>query len=160
MAGLNPLVQAYLDKTTQSQNEVTFPGGRTPNRNTTPLGQRFGGGGGIGTAAGGNFKAPPGWEGKAGWENLQPTVKEWVLKTLAQFPGATFASGWRDPAHNAAINGAPNSGHMRGWKADFGGGTQIENAVAEWLRSQGVRVLQHDAGTGYHVDASWENWRP
>jgi uncharacterized protein YcbK (DUF882 family) len=94
-----------------------------------------------------------------GWEGLKPEVQQWIKKTLDQWgsQGLTFSSGYRDPKHNAAVNGVPNSGHTRGWKADFSGNDKLLGQVAQWLRGQGARTLLHDAGSGYHLDVSWES---
>ena len=91
-----------------------------------------------------------------GWAGLQSSVKDWTLRILGAFPDLRFSSGFRTPAENAAVNGRPNSGHMRGWKIDLSGSPQRLAAAAAWAKRYGARVLLHDAGSGYHLDISWE----
>jgi hypothetical protein len=92
-----------------------------------------------------------------GWAQMQQGAKMWTLALLGAFPSLRFSSGYRSPEANAAANGAPNSGHMRGWKADFSGSTRDLYAAAEWVKRMGGRPLLHDAGSGFHLDVSWEN---
>lgn len=91
-----------------------------------------------------------------GWKGMKPEAQEWSRRVLGQFPGLRFSSGYRSPEANRRANGDPNSGHMRGWKADFSGDRNTLHAAAEWLKKQGARTLLHDAGSGYHLDVSFE----
>jgi hypothetical protein len=91
-----------------------------------------------------------------GWAGMQTPAQQWSLRLLGAFPSLRFSSGFRTPQQNAAANGHPNSGHMRGWKADFSGNTKDLYAAAEWAKRYGARTLLHDAGSGFHLDISWE----
>ena len=91
-----------------------------------------------------------------GWAGMQEAAKQWTLRLLGTNPNLRFSSGYRTPEQNAAANGHPNSGHMRGWKADFSGSTRDLHAAAEWAKRYGARVLLHNAGSGYHLDVSWD----
>lgn len=92
-----------------------------------------------------------------GWAGLTDPTKQWVLRTLGQFPELRFTSGFRSPAYNATIPGAAkNSGHTRGVKADFVASNDVLNAAARWLQQHGARTLLHDGGTGYHLDVSYD----
>lgn len=94
-----------------------------------------------------------------GWAGLQNPAKEWTLRILGAFPGLRFSSGYRSPAQNKAANGHPNSGHMRGWKIDLSGDHKLLHQAAAWAKRYGARTLLHDAGSGYHLDISWEGVR-
>lgn len=91
-----------------------------------------------------------------GYAGLTDTTKEWVRRVLGKYPDLRFTSGYRDPAHNRRVGGVPNSGHTRGVKADFVGTPERMAEVAKWLQQFGGRTLIHDAGSGNHLDVSWE----
>lgn len=91
---------------------------------------------------------------------------EWGRRTTAlaqQFPGLRQTSGYRSPEHNARTPGAAkNSLHMQRDSAgnsranDFVGSTREMQAAAAWAKAQGAReVLQHNAGTGFHLHVGW-----
>lgn len=105
------------------------------------------------TWAGGPLGAVPNHHG---WAGMQDAAKEWTLRLLGAFPDLRFSSGYRSPAHNAAVGGHPNSGHMRGWKVDISGNHQRLAEAAAWAKRHGARTLLHDAGSGYHLDISWD----
>lgn len=108
-------------------------------------------------AAGGSWSGPLGAVPQHhGWAGMQEGAKQWTLRLLGAFPGLRFSSGYRSPEQNARVNGAPNSGHMRGWKADFSGPTKMMYDAASWAQKHGARTLLHDAGSGFHLDVSWE----
>lgn len=113
---------------------------------------------GTGTWQGGAWSGPLGSApSHHGWAGLQDYAKEWALRTLGQFPQLYFASGYRSPAANAALpNAAPNSGHMRGVKVDFGGKLADLKLAAAWLRQFGAQTYIHPPGKeGYHLDVSF-----
>lgn len=170
---LNPLVQRFLesvqkqtlptraatglDKTPTSLDPVTTRALGAV-RGASPSGAPTGG-----TSSGIGGVVSQGWKPSTGkgWDGLNPKVKEWVQKTLAQWggKGVTFSSGYRDPAYNASIGGVPNSGHTRGWKADFSGDERVLRQVADWLDDWGAKVLIHGKENGdhrNHLDVSWE----
>lgn len=89
-----------------------------------------------------------------GYAGMQGPAQEWVRRVLGQYPDLRFTSGYRSPEHNRRVGGVANSGHTRGWKADFVGPSMYE--AAKWLKSLGARTLMHDAGSGMHLDASFE----
>lgn len=91
-----------------------------------------------------------------GYGGLTPATQEWVRRLMGAFPELRFTSGYRDPRHNARVGGVKNSGHTRGVKADFVGTAEQMRAAAEWVRRYGGRPLTHDAGSGMHLDASFE----
>lgn len=72
-------------------------------------------------------------------------------------------SGWRDPEHNARVNGVQNSWHLRGAEADdehgamdFAGSAGDMQRGAAWARANGAReVLIHNAGSGQHLHVAW-----
>jgi hypothetical protein len=70
--------------------------------------------------------------------------------------GMSLSSGYRDPAHNAAVNGVPNSYHLTGRALDFSGTSAQMNAAAAWARQHGAtEVLIHNAGSGMHLHVAW-----
>lgn len=106
------------------------------------------------------------WSGKLGsvpnhygYAGLKPSTKEWTLRILGTFPGMRFSSGFRTPQQNAAANGHPNSGHMRGDKIDLSGSPQQLQAAANWAKQYGAKTLIHNAGSGTHLDISWAGVR-
>ena len=70
--------------------------------------------------------------------------------------GMRLSSGYRDPAHNAAVNGVPDSYHLTGRALDFSGNSSQMNAAAAWARQNGAtEVLIHNAGSGMHLHVAW-----
>lgn len=71
-------------------------------------------------------------------------------------------SGYRDPAHNAAVGGVPNSAHTRKDKKgrpaaeDYVGSESAMQRAAKEARRRGAKqVLIHDAGSGRHLHIEW-----
>lgn len=131
-----------------------------PQLDVQSLLSQLGSGAGTGGApgGGGSWSGPLGQvPNHPGWGGMQPGAQQWTLRLLGAFPQLGFSSGFRTPQQNAAANGAPNSGHMRGWKADFSGNSALLHQAAAWAKNYGARVLLHDAGSGFHLDVSWEN---
>lgn len=78
------------------------------------------------------------------------------FQQLAQrFPGLRLTSGYRDPEHNAAVNGVKNSYHLTGRAADFAGSAREMQEAAAWAKTNGGRTLIHNAGSGQHLHVSW-----
>lgn len=72
------------------------------------------------------------------------------------FPSLRFSSGYRDPNHNKAVGGVPNSNHLTGRAGDWSGSSRDMYAAAGWARSNGAReVLVHNAGSGLHLHVAW-----
>jgi hypothetical protein len=81
-------------------------------------------------------------------------TSEQLAAIAAGIPGARITSGQRDPAHNAAVGGVPNSQHIAGTALDFvAPGVSLEDVRAKF---PGEQVLYHDAGSGlhYHVQGT------
>ncbi len=76
--------------------------------------------------------------------------------------GLTTTSGYRDPDHNAAVGGVPNSYHTKkdsdgvGRAMDFSGSAEAMQKGAEWARAHGAtEALIHNAGSGQHLHVAW-----
>lgn len=73
--------------------------------------------------------------------------------------GLRFTSGYRDPAHNARVNGSKTSNHMKQGRhgaLDFVGSEKQMQAGAAWAKANGAReVLIHNAGSGQHLHVAW-----
>ena len=77
---------------------------------------------------------------------------------LAQMFNATITSGYRDPARNAAVGGAPGSSHMKGSPANPGAHDFVpaSNALLNAALKMGAKwVDNHDYGSGLHSHVSW-----
>lgn len=80
-----------------------------------------------------------------------------MLKDMGLADGAVISSAARTPEHNAEVNGAPNSYHVRGDAVDIvlPDSTTEEQAqeVLQRFKDSGAftEVLFHDAGSGYHL---------
>lgn len=90
-----------------------------------------------------------------GFAGLTDDSKTWTQRTLGQFPGLRFSSGHRTPEQNKRANGVPNSRHLTGKATDFSGSEKDMQAAAAWAKSQGAKVLIHDAGSGRHLHIEW-----
>jgi hypothetical protein len=81
---------------------------------------------------------------------------------FSAFPGKfRFTSGYRSPAHNASVNGVPNSYHVKALAGDFvpvnGVFSNSDlNSIGEIVSTYGFEVLKHNAGSGmhYHIEPS------
>lgn len=97
--------------------------------------------------------------------NARATVAV-VNEIFAAFPGRfRFTSGYRTPQRNAAVNGAPNSFHVRALAADFvpvdGRYPAAEVAgVKSIVERYGGEVIIHNAGSGlhYHIEPRGSAW--
>jgi hypothetical protein len=90
-----------------------------------------------------------------GFAGLTDESKVWSRQVLGRFPGLRFSSGHRTEEQNRRANGVPNSKHLTGKATDFSGSEKEMQAAAEWAKSQGAKVLIHDAGSGRHLHISW-----
>ena len=89
--------------------------------------------------------------GGAAIGGLTAAASAMVNAVLSRFPGTRMTSGYRSPAQNRAVGGAPNSDHMSGRAADFVGSNM--DAIAAFLRAwPGIKqVLWRVAGHFDHV---------
>lgn len=55
---------------------------------------------------------------------------------IARHFGVTVTSGYRDPAHNAEVKGAPNSDHLSGLAVDFGGPLPKLQQLYTWAQGR------------------------
>jgi hypothetical protein len=67
---------------------------------------------------------------------VDATIAPQVRQLLAAFPGVRPTSGYRDPAHNAAVGGVSNSDHLRGDAVDFGGNPQQLSALYKYAQGR------------------------
>ncbi len=98
----------------------------------------------------------PSGPGGSKWGGLHADVQGYGTRLMQQFPGLRFTSGYRDPAHNRAVGGVPNSWHTKGRAIDFSGSAKDMANGAAWARSNGANeVLVHNVGSGQHLHAAW-----
>jgi Peptidase M15 len=99
---------------------------------------------------GGSEQIPP---------NLQSNANQTIAiinEIFAAIPQARFrfTSGYRSPAHNAAVGGVSNSFHLTGLAGDFvpenGNAKQYEAQVKAICARYGYEVLYHTVGSGLH----------
>jgi hypothetical protein len=110
---------------------------------------------GVSTAYGAGAGAPGGLTGYGSYQ-VDSSVAPYLKRLQAQFPGLRMTSGYRDPGHNAKVGGAKNSWHTKGRAGDFVGSAADMQKAAAWARQNGAReVLQHNAGSGYHLHVAW-----
>ena len=69
----------------------------------------------------------------------------------------TIDSGYRSPALNAAVHGAPTSAHVSGWAADFicssyGTPLEIVKEIASWDGFDFDQIIQE--GTWVHISVA------
>lgn len=77
---------------------------------------------------------------------------------LARMFDATITSGYRNPAHNAAVGGVAGSSHTKGTPANPGAHDFVPAQaalLAEALRMGAKWVDNHDFGSGLHSHVSW-----
>lgn len=94
---------------------------------------------------------------------LEHHTRVHVLALLAQCPDLRLTSGRRSPERNRAVGGVPNSWHLQGRAADFGGTDAAEVDGLRHARAQRVshgctgpeEALIHDAGNGRHLHVAW-----
>jgi hypothetical protein len=58
------------------------------------------------------------------------------VEQIAKHFGVTVSSGYRDPAHNAEVGGAPRSDHLTGGAVDFVGPAWAMNALRAWAQGR------------------------
>ena len=70
----------------------------------------------------------------------------------------TVTGGWRNPDHNAGVNGSPSSHHLTGHAMDIDASKLTEAELADvqnFARSIGLNAdgddMYHDRGSGYHM---------
>jgi hypothetical protein len=102
----------------------------------------------------------PSFGGKAnlvewGGHRFDKSVVPHLEEMSSRFPGLRLSSGYRDPQHNARVNGVKNSYHLTGRAADFSGSAKDMQEGAAWAKANGGRVLIHNAGSGQHLHVSW-----
>jgi hypothetical protein len=77
-----------------------------------------------------------------------------VQDIVSRYGGLRVSSGYRSPEANRAANGVQNSYHLTGNAVDLSGSEKDMQAGAAYARSQGYRVLIHNAGSGQHLHIS------
>jgi hypothetical protein len=81
------------------------------------------------------------------WTNIVPTL--WFAEALRRRFGPTVVgSGYRDPAHNAEIGGAPDSLHKYFNATDL---TPADGSPLEWADFLTARGLRHFGGLGVYI---------
>jgi len=71
-----------------------------------------------------------------------------LVSIATRDPRVRVTSTYRDPEHNAEVNGVPNSQHIKGTAIDFvAPGMSLKEAQAMF---PGETVIYHNAGSGYH----------
>jgi hypothetical protein len=90
--------------------------------------------------------------------NAQLTVNI-VNEVFEQFPNQfTFNSGYRTPAHNAAVGGAPNSYHVQALAADItpknGNYNQYKSALTAIVAKYGWEVVDERNKNHFHLEPS------
>lgn len=94
--------------------------------------------------------------GSWGGRQFDQAVIPKMQQLAAAFPSLRLSSGYRDPAHNAAVGGVKNSWHTRGRAGDWSGSARDMAAGAAWARANGAReVLVHNAGSGQHLHVAF-----
>lgn len=86
------------------------------------------------------------------------TTGTWKLANkLASLFGLSITSDYRDPAHNAAVGGAPNSSHMRGSPANPGAHDFMPASVAalRYAMNQLGAMWADNHAPGPHLHVSW-----
>lgn len=90
--------------------------------------------------------------------NAQLTVNI-VNEIFEQFPNQfTFNSGYRTPAHNAAVGGAPNSFHVQALAADItpknGNYSQYKSALTAIVAKYGWELVDERNKNHFHIEPS------
>lgn len=144
-------------------------GGAAPFQMPTPQPKPIEFGGQLPYQPGAPAGAGRGPAGAAPRQSVAPKnvgTSDWGQRTATlqqQFPGLRQTSGYRSPEKNARTPGAAkNSLHMQqdangnSRANDYVGSLRDMQAAAAWAKQNGAReVLQHNAGTGYHLHIAW-----
>lgn len=93
---------------------------------------------------------------RGGGEAAASSSVRQVKNQITKKTGLKVTSTFRNPKHNAAVGGVPNSYHTRGSKknpkaADFVGTRKQMERGAAIARRAGLSGLIHDAGSGVHL---------
>lgn len=98
--------------------------------------------------------------------NLQALCEKVIEPIRARFGPVTINSGYRAPAVNAAVGGAPTSQHAKGEAADLDVAGRSNMEVATWIRdhlqfdqliAEGLRANDPRAGW---IHVSWSRAHP
>ena len=74
---------------------------------------------------------------------------------IARKFGVKVSSGYRSPAHNAEVGGAPNSDHLSGNAVDFVGSSSALQALYAWALKQGFPYVEPLSQSKNHVHISF-----
>lgn len=93
--------------------------------------------------------------------NAQLTVGI-INEIFNTFPNQfTFNSGYRTPAHNAAVGGVPNSFHVQALAADItplnGNYDRYKSALTELVGKYGWELIDERSKNHFHIEPSGSN---
>jgi hypothetical protein len=143
----NPkVIRAYRDQALQQQRAQQAQAMRS----FAPAAPSGGGGAAVGPYNGKLDLVD--WGGKKFHRSIVPFLQDFH----SRFGTLRVSSGYRDPQHNARVNGVKNSRHLLGRAADFSGSMKDMQAAAAWARARGVQTLIHNAGSGTHLHLEWD----
>lgn len=153
----NQLLQYVMQSNTAQMNHTNAPsllslfsGGTTSGPSLTPnIPAPQGGGAGMKLVG-----VPDGFATKSGIQLNAPVAS--TAEALAKQFGVKINSGYRSPAHNAAVGGAENSDHLSGNAVDFTGSAAAMRALYAYAQKQGYAYIEPWSQTGgSHVHISF-----